>query len=50
MTGNTRLASGNNNARANNGPVAYPDHAILPNASKDQLNNAPQFNYAQAPR
>jgi putative membrane protein len=23
----------------------YPDHAILPNASKDQLKNAPQFRY-----
>jgi len=24
----------------------YPDHAILPNASKDELKKAPQFNYA----
>jgi putative membrane protein len=46
---NTNLAS-NTNASNNNGGAAYPDHAILPNASRDQLNNAPQFNYAQAPR
>jgi len=24
---------------------AYPDHAVLPNASKDQLKNAPEFRY-----
>jgi hypothetical protein len=27
----------------------YPDRAILPNASKDQLKNAPQFRYGSNP-
>ena len=27
----------------------YPDHAVLPNASKDQLKNAPQFRYGSNP-
>ena len=31
-------------------PAAYPDHAVLPNASKDQLQKAPQFTYGVAPR
>ena len=31
-------------------PAAYPDHAVLPNASKDQLQHAPQFQYGAAPR
>lgn len=30
--------------------AAYPDHAILANASKDQLQNAPQFQYGGSPR
>jgi len=30
--------------------AAYPDHAILPNASKDQLQNAPQFQYGGSPQ
>lgn len=38
------------NANADNHAAAYPDHAILANASKDQLQNAPQFNYGEAPR
>ena len=37
-------------ATADNRTAAYPDHAILPNASKSQLDNAPKFNYGQAPR
>lgn len=45
VTGNTRTASADANQTA-----AYPDHAILPNASKDQLHNAPQFQYGGAPR
>ncbi len=44
-TGNTTMASTNGNR-----PAAYPDHAILPNASKEQLNSAPRFNYGQSPR
>lgn len=39
------------NAQANTNPnPAYPDHAILANASRDQLKNAPQFNFGSAPR
>lgn len=42
-TGATRVSD-------NNGPPAYPDHAVLPNASKDQLQKAPEFKYGSAPR
>lgn len=35
---------------SDNGPAAYPDHAVLPNASKDQLQKAPQFQYGPAPK
>ena len=38
------------NADADNRPAAYPDHAVLANASKDQLQNAPEFKYGEAPR
>jgi len=31
-------------------PATYPDHAILANASKDQLQNAPRFQYGDAPK
>ena len=44
--GTPTLASASNTDR----PPAYPDHAILPNASKDQLKKAPQFKYGGAPR
>lgn len=30
--------------------AAYPDHALLANASKDQLQSAPEFKYGSAPR
>ena len=33
------------NAAARSAERGYPDHAVLPNASKDQLKNAPQFHY-----
>jgi len=43
--GNTRPVS----ATPDNNPTRnYPDHAVLPNASKDQLKNAPQFRYSNA--
>jgi putative membrane protein len=47
---NTAATPARTNADADKRPAAYPDHAILANASKDQLQNAPQFNYGEAPR
>ncbi len=48
---NPAPATGTNATRvSDNHSAAYPDHAILPNASKDQLQNAPQFQYGGAPR
>ena len=49
LANNTATTAGAG-ATADNHTAAYPDHAILPNASKSQLENAPQFNYSQAPR
>ncbi|MDT7953933.1 MAG: DUF4142 domain-containing protein [Acetobacteraceae bacterium] len=46
----TTGASSSAQANNNNQPPAYPDHAVLANASKDQLQNAPQFHYGSAPR
>jgi len=51
-TGNTVAPAGNTVANrpagANDAGRSYPDHAVLPNASKDQLQNAPQFRYSNA--
>jgi sporulation protein YlmC with PRC-barrel domain len=38
------VGTGNANANANNQPKQFwPDHAVLANATKDQLKNMPQF-------
>lgn len=48
--------TGTAGATAANAPGAadvdrgYPDHAVLPNASRDQLRSAPQFRYGAAVR
>jgi sporulation protein YlmC with PRC-barrel domain len=42
--GTVGTGGANNNANANNQPKQFwPDHAVLANASKDQLKNMPQF-------
>ena len=46
----TNTTAARTNAASDNRPAAYPDHAVLANASKDQLQNAPQFQYGGAPR
>jgi hypothetical protein len=51
-TGNTVASAGNTGADrpagASDATRSYPDHAVLPNATKDQLQNAPQFRYGNA--
>jgi putative membrane protein len=51
-TGNTVAPAGNTVANrpaaATDANRSYPDHAVLPNATKDQLQNAPQFRYGSA--
>src|SRR4051795_4576810 len=51
-TGNSVAPAGNTAANrpagANDANRSYPDHAVLPNATKDQLQNAPQFRYGSA--
>jgi hypothetical protein len=51
-TGNTVAPAGNTVANrpagASDATRSYPDHAVLPNATKDQLQNAPQFRYGSA--
>ena len=41
--------TGSTTATAATSNRGYPDHAVLPNASKDQLKNAPQFRYGSNP-
>jgi hypothetical protein len=51
QTGNTVAPAGNTVANRPAGASdarSYPDHAVLPNATKDQLQNAPQFRYGTA--
>src|SRR3954463_9705444 len=51
-TGNTVAPAGNTVANrpagANEANRSYPDHAVLPDATKDQLRTAPQFRYSNA--
>lgn len=50
-TGAAPMGDTSRTARTDANPnPAYPDHAILANASKDELKNAPEFKWGSAPR